>query len=190
MAVRITAYLDAVPEAMFRTPRLFARWFRPDDLDDFAALCADPQVMRYVDDGTTLDRAGVARWIEVCQRKYADRGYGTSGVFERESGDFVGYCGVVRAPGRDFDELIYVLNRRFWGRGYAAEIGGAMLDHVFAISSLDEVAATIHPANLPSRRVAARMGMVERPDRAPADADGTMYYVVTRAQRATAVGPS
>lgn len=101
-----------MPEAMFETERLLVRHFCPDDLDAFAELRADPEVMRYVGDGVTLSRSKVARWIEVCGDKYATSGYGTSAVFERGEGEFVGYCGVVRAPGNDFDERIYVFHRR------------------------------------------------------------------------------
>lgn len=169
---------------MFRTERLVVRHFQPDDLDDFAALCADPAVMRYVGDGDPLDRESVAYWIEVCQRKYADRGYGTSAVFERSSGDFVGYCGVVRAPGRDFDELIYVFHQRFWGCGYATEAGRAMVDHVFTISSLDEIAATIDPDNHASIRVAGKLGMVEQHGRVVDGDEQSRFFAVTREQHA------
>lgn len=140
-----------------------ARHFEKTDLDDFAALCADVEVMRFVGDGTTLERAEVARWIDVCQEKYAQRGYGTSAVFERSSGAFVGYCGVVRAPDRDFDELIYVFHQKFWGGGYATEIGREMLAHVFEISALSSISATIDPTNRQSKQVAAKLGMVETP---------------------------
>lgn len=54
---------------MFETDRLTARHFEKADLDDFAALCADVEVMRFVGDGTTLERAEVAHWIDVCQEK-------------------------------------------------------------------------------------------------------------------------
>ena len=144
---------------LFETDRLVVREFRPADLDDFAALCGDPEVMRYVGDGTTLDRAGVAHWIEVCQGKYRDRGYGTSAVFEKATGDFIGYCGVVRAPDRDFDEIIYVFTKSSWGNGYATEVGRAMLDHVFRISELAEIRATIDAANADSIKVAHKLGM-------------------------------
>lgn len=148
---------------MFETDRLLARHFEKADLDDFAALCADADVMRFVGDGRALERAEVAHWIDVCQEKYAKRGYGTSAIFERSTGAFVGYCGVVRAPDRDFDELTYVFHQKFWGKGYATEIGRAMLTHVFEISSLHSISATIDPDNEDSKKVAAKLGMVETP---------------------------
>lgn len=94
---------------------------------------------------------------------YAKRGYGISAIFEKSTGAFVGYCGVVRAPDRDFDELTYVFHQKFWGKGYATEIGRAMLAHVFEISSLHSISATIDPNNQDSKKVAAKLGMVETP---------------------------
>ncbi len=49
----------AVP--IITTARLFIRHFQPADLDGFAALCADPAVLRYVGDGATLSRSEVER---------------------------------------------------------------------------------------------------------------------------------
>jgi RimJ/RimL family protein N-acetyltransferase len=167
-------------EHMFMTERLVVRHFVPDDLDEFAALCADPLVMRYMSDGVPLPRSEVERWIGVCQQKYANVGYGTSAVFERESGKFVGYCGVVRAPDHDFDELIYALNTEFWGKGYATEAGRAMLEYVFARSTLVQIWETIHPDNANSVHVAEKLGL--RFVRKEPDEDGgaTLYYVIDR----------
>ena len=167
-------------ETMFTTERLLVRHFRPGDLDDFATLCADPLVMRYVGDGTPLPRAEVARWIGVCQEKYAARGYGTSAVFRRTSGDFIGYCGVARASGNDFDELIYVFHRRAWGKGHASEVGRAMLEYVFAHSDLVEIYATIHADNHTSREVAKKLGMVARKQITDPDGEPVVCYVIDR----------
>jgi [ribosomal protein S5]-alanine N-acetyltransferase len=165
---------------ILETERLFVRHFRPDDLDDFAALCADARVMRYVGDGTPLPRSEVERWIEVCQNRYADRGYGTSAVFEKATGHFVGYCGVVRAPGNDFDELIYVYHVAAWGRGYATECARQMIAYVFAHSSLDRIYATIDPENADSIGVAEKLGF--RFDHQAAGGEGkpVHYYVIER----------
>lgn len=169
-----------ITQPLFETERLLVRHFGPDDLDDFAALCADPEVLRYVGDGTTLTRDEVAHWIRVCGNKYAARGYGTSAVFERATGRFVGYCGVVRAPGNDFDELVYVFDRRAWGKGYAAEAGQAMLGYVFGRSALERIYATIYADNLASQRVAEKLGM--RFDKEVTDPGGqrVRFYVAER----------
>lgn len=168
-----------LPEPLFETERLFTRHFVADDLDSFAALCADPEVMRYVGDGQTLPRSEVARWINVCRQKYSARGYGTSAVFEKATGEFIGYCGVVRAPGNDFDELIYVFHRSAWGRGYATEVGRAMLGYVFARSSLSKIYATVYADNHASRKVADKLGMMMEKITDP-DGEPVVFYASSR----------
>ena len=167
-------------ETIFTTERLLVRHFYPGDLDVFAALCADPQVMRYVGDGTTLPRSEVVRWIGICQEKYAARGYGTSAVFERASGDFIGYCGVVRAPGNDFDELIYVLHTHVWGQGYTTEAAGAMLRYVFERAPLDRIYATIYPENHASVHVVTKLGFAFEREEPYDDRKPVAYYVIHR----------
>ena len=166
---------------IFETERLLVRHFTHADLDDFAALCADPVTMRYMGDGSTLDREMVAHWIDVCQTKYAQRGYGTSAVIEKATGQFIGYCGVVRAPDNDFDEIIYAFIPSAWGKGYATEVSAAMLRYVFANFNLvDEIYATIHPDNAPSIKVAGKLGMQYQKTVEYEDGDKSAFYVIQR----------
>lgn len=168
---------------MFETERLIVRHFAPGDLDDFSALCADADVMKMMGDGTTLPRETVAHWIDVCQNKYRDRGYGTSAVFHKATGKFMGYCGVVRAPDRDFDELIYAFHKAYWGQGYATEVSRAMLTYVFNLSKLDEIYETINEHNAASIHVADKLGMKYVRREAETDGSGdTLVYVLKRAE--------
>ena len=169
---------------MFETERLRVRHFQPSDLDVFAALMADASVLRYVDDGTMLPRSEVECWIGICQMKYATRGYGTSAVFEKDGGKFIGYCGVVRAPENDFDELIYVFNVEAWGKGYATEVGRAMVDYVFARSTLKRIYATIHPDNAPSIHVVGKLGFRFEKQERNEDGSLTNFYVIERKEQA------
>ena len=170
---------------IFETERLYVRHFQPDDIDVFAALCIDPVVMRYVGDGETLPREMVSHWIDVCQQKYANRGNGTSAVFEKAGDTFIGYCGVVRASENDFDELIYVFNVAAWGKGYASEVGRAMLRYVFNFSTLERIYATIYPENLASIKVIEKIGV--RFDHTEVDPDGkTVNFYMIERNRATA----
>ena len=152
-----------VVDAMFGTPRSGGR-FQTERMEEMTT----PQAI----------------WIGICQMKYAMRGYGTSAVFEKASGKFVGYCGVVRAPENNFDELIYVYNVEMWGKGYATEAGRAMLDYVFAHSTLERIYATIHPENTASVKVAGKLGL--RLERLEIEDDGMPvgYYVIERKEQA------
>ena len=58
------------------TERLTLRMFRPGDLDAYAEMCADPDVMRYINDGRTLMREETWRDMAVTLGHWELRGYG------------------------------------------------------------------------------------------------------------------
>jgi RimJ/RimL family protein N-acetyltransferase len=163
----------------YETSRLIVRHINMDDLDAFAALCADETALRYVGDGTTLTRPEVERWIDICQQKYQSVGFGTSAIVDKASGEFIGYCGVVKAPDRDFYEIIYTLRPDQWGKGLATEVARGMLDYVFGIADLAKIYATIHPDNVASQNIMPKLGMMF--ERAEEDEDGrTLVYSIAR----------
>lgn len=164
----------------FETDRLIVRGVEFDDLDPFAALCADPIAMQYMDDGSTLDLATVERWIGICHTKYRERGYGTSAVIEKASGAFIGFCGVIRAPDNDFDEIVYALAQSAWGKGYATEVAQAMLRYVFSISNLKEIYATINSNNQASLRMMDKIGMQYHQSLVEEDGSITKYFIINR----------
>lgn len=164
----------------FETERLIVRGFTTDDLDVFAELCADPIAMQYMGDGSTLDRETVQRWLDICQEKYAQRGYGTSAVIEKSSGKFIGFCGVIRAPENNFDEIIYAFTQLSWGHGYATEAAAAMLDYVFKLTDLNEIYATIHTQNAASQKMMAKLKMAYVKTETDEDGSAAEYYVLSR----------
>jgi RimJ/RimL family protein N-acetyltransferase len=55
-------------------------------------------------------------------------------------------------------ELGWTLAREFWGRGYATEGARRALEHAFTEMGREHVISLIRPDNLPSVRVAERLG--------------------------------
>jgi RimJ/RimL family protein N-acetyltransferase len=86
----------------------------------------------------------------------------------------------VRAPGNDFDELIYVFHHSAWGQGYASEVGRVMLGYVFAHSSLSKICTTVYADNHASRRVADKLGMTVEKEIADPDGKSVVFYAVGR----------
>jgi len=60
---------------------------------------------------------------------------------------------------RDETEVGFLLDRPFWGKGYATEAALASLQFGFEHFSLDHIIALVHPDNLASRRVIEKCGM-------------------------------
>jgi RimJ/RimL family protein N-acetyltransferase len=140
------------------TPRLLLRPWRDDDLDGYAAMCADPEVMRYMGDGATLDRADAWRSMAMFVGHWQLRGFGMWAIEERATQRFIGRVGLHQPEGWPGLEVGWMLARDTWGRGYATEAARASLDFAWDILGADHVISVIAPENAASVRVAERLG--------------------------------
>jgi len=142
------------------TARLRMRAFRVDDLDAYAAMCADPEVMRFLGTGVTLDRSEAWRSMAGFLGHWALRGYGMWALEEKQTGTLVGRSGFLNPEGWPGFELGWTLGRPSWGKGFATEAARRALDYAFEDLGRERVISLIRPANTPSMRVAERLGMV------------------------------
>jgi ribosomal-protein-alanine N-acetyltransferase len=145
--------------AILETGRLLLREFVPGDVEALAAVISDPETMRFYPE--PRDRAGVESWIERNRRRYRDDGHGLWAMILKSSGDVIGDCGLTRqtVDGVDEIEIGYHLRRDLWGRGFAPEAAGVCRDYGFGHLGAERLIALIRPENLPSRRVAEKIGL-------------------------------
>jgi RimJ/RimL family protein N-acetyltransferase len=140
------------------TARLRLRPWRADDIDHYAAMCADPEVMRHMGHGETLSRDDAWRSMAVFVGHWQLRGFGMWAVEERDTHHFVGRVGLHQPEGWPGVEVGWMLDRSTWGRGYATEAARASLDHAWTAVRADHVISLIAPENAASIRVAERLG--------------------------------
>ncbi|MFI4853623.1 MAG: GNAT family N-acetyltransferase [Phycisphaerales bacterium JB065] len=153
------------------TKRLSLRLPSPDDLDEYAPIFADPEVMRYIGDGSLRSADRVALSIERSVVLFEERSLGIFLVIERDSGAVLGDCLLVPIMRSGTDpndphargpetELGYRLCRSAWGKGYATEAATALLHWALGNEGprLREVIAVTYPQNLASQRVLLKSG--------------------------------
>jgi RimJ/RimL family protein N-acetyltransferase len=140
-----------------KTERLILREFVETDLDAYAEMCADPEVMRYIG-GKPLSRAEAWRNMAMVVGHWYLRGYGLWAVEERSSGETIGRIGCWEPEGWPGLEVGWTLRRAFWGRGYATEAAKASVDYGFQNLAQSQIISLIDPNNHPSQRVAQRLG--------------------------------
>ena len=144
---------------MIETQRLRLRRLRPSDLDAMMAVYGDPVAMRYVDDGLPIVEAACRDWVDVTLRNYETRGYGMFAVEHLESGEVIGFCGLVHPGGQTLPELKYAYRQSAWGSGYATEAAQALLEYGRRVHRMQRVIATTAPENSASHRVLVKAGM-------------------------------
>lgn len=140
------------------TERLILRQFRESDLDAFAEICANPEVMRFIGEFKPLDRMSTWRIIATHLGHWQLRGYGMWAVEEKATGKLVGRVGLWNPEGWPELEVGWMLDRAYWGRGFASEAGRASIDAAFRTLGVNHLISIIHPENAASMRVAERVG--------------------------------
>ena len=163
------------------TERLHLRPFTAADHDAIHAVYSDPEVMRHVGHGAHRSTAETANALRIYGEVLARRGYSFLAVTERESGALVGDGGLHPLGGVGPDvELGYTLARAAWGKGYATELGRALVEYAFGVLRVPRVVAQVEPANTGSRHVLAKLGMSEREQRTAYGRPHLLYAVEAR----------
>jgi RimJ/RimL family protein N-acetyltransferase len=136
------------------------RW-ADNDLEQFALMNQDPEVMRHFPRLYTAEESAamVAR-TEACFDRH---GYGLFALELKATGEFIGYTGFAK-PGFESwftpcTEIGWRLKKEAWGQGYATEAAGACLDYGFQQLGMEKVFSWTALSNTPSERVMQRIGM-------------------------------
>ena len=103
----------------------------------------------------------VKHWSEWNIRNYEDYNHGLWSVILKDSGELVGDCGITMQTIADetVPEIGFHISKNHWNRGYATEAANACLDYAFEVLKYPRVFSYTTLSNLPSRKVAEKMGM-------------------------------
>jgi RimJ/RimL family protein N-acetyltransferase len=141
-----------------RTRRLLLRQWRAADLDPYARLCADPEVMRYLG-GKPYSRRQSGEQLESFVQHWSDHGFGLWAVELWGSGELIGFVGLSTHSWWPGVEVGWRLDPAHWNRGLATEGAAASLDYGFGTLGLDRVISIAHRDNIASRRVMEKNGL-------------------------------
>jgi RimJ/RimL family protein N-acetyltransferase len=147
------------------TKRLKLRQWRDEDLEPWAQLNADPEVMRHFP--ATLTRQDSDLLAERCHGQIEEQGWGLWAVEVIGGPEFIGWIGLAPVNfSAHFTPAIEVgwrLARSSWGNGYAPEGARAAVNFGFSQLGLEEIVSFTFEGNMPSRRVMEKLGMTHDP---------------------------
>lgn len=136
--------------------------FRPlllSDLDDLAALYADPEVMRFL--GGPRSKEEVHQILNRYIREYETYGHSFFATLEKSDRRFIGQCGLLtqEIEGQPEVELAYLLAPQYWQRGLALEGTQALKNYGLQQLGFPRLISLIPPENKPSIYIAEKIGM-------------------------------
>jgi RimJ/RimL family protein N-acetyltransferase len=141
------------------TERLVIRTEEQGDLESLYAILKDPYTMRFYPKPYTLDE--VKGIIDRNIASYKSNGFGLWALILKEEHIFIGQCGISiqNIDGKQVPEIGYHLNQDYWNNGYATEAAKACLNYGFEELKLPSLFIHTYVKNMPSIRVAQRIGM-------------------------------
>jgi ribosomal-protein-alanine N-acetyltransferase len=164
------------------TERLILREYQSSDLDDFSAIYADSEVVRFLAQGQTRSREECAERMATTVYRWNQYRLPQWAVTLKTTDRWLGRCGF--QPKEDdapaVVELAYAFARWTWGHGYATEAARACIDYVFDVMGWDQVVARARPGNHASLRVLEKLGFVREGLKVGDDGASSVMCVLTR----------
>jgi len=141
------------------TDRLIIKSNQEVDLEPLAALWADPEVTYYM--GGPRNYEEILRILREDAQVNPQPAFDLWPVIEKETGQIIGTGGILEKDidGRNEYEIIYVLAKSAWGKGFATELASSLKGYAFDELGLKRVTALIDPDNKKSERVAIKIGL-------------------------------
>ena len=101
---------------IIETDRIFLRPFCIKDIEPFAKICANPNVMRYIGNGQPVGLDIISEKIPEWIALYEKQKYSLMALVLKGTDELIGFCGFINqmVDGDDYIELGYRLARVGW----------------------------------------------------------------------------
>ena len=138
--------------------RLLIGHFERSDLAQWFLIESDPEVRKYILDGSVLNREQSLAYIVKNIDSYAKFNFGRYTLREKKSLRLIGMCGFLKTEmGIDFG---YRLSKDMWGCGLGFEAANAVLAYGIDVIGLNQIVAGVMPENLASIKILERLGFI------------------------------
>lgn len=148
---------------IFKSERLGFRNWSKNDLDEFAAINADADVMEHFPYSLTKDET--SSFIEQLQNHYSKKGYTYFATEILVTGELIGFIGLADQDYKSICtpaiDIGWRLMKPAWGKGFATEGAKKCLDYAFKELKLEKVIATCTVNNFQSENVMKKIGMTK-----------------------------
>lgn len=145
---------------VLETQRLLLRQYKDEDITPLHSILSDPETMKFYPAPFSIQQT--EDWINRNLVRYKNDGYGLWAVCLKDTNELIGDCGLVKQKINDsFEvEIGYHINKKYWSKGFASETAKACKEYGFYILGLNKLISIIDPNNVPSIRVADKIGFI------------------------------
>jgi ribosomal-protein-alanine N-acetyltransferase len=143
------------------------------------ALWTSAGVRRYLWDGEIIPRDRTDEAIRTSEELFEQHDFGLWLLRERIDHSLIGFAGLWPFREAQEFELLYGVDERWWGHGYAVEASQAVIDYCFRQLDLPAIRASTDADNAASVRVLEKLGFQET-RRDTINRQDTIFFEKTR----------
>ncbi len=148
---------------MLKSSRLYYKKLDKEDFDFFYSLFSDKNVMKYAYlDAFESEEAARDVFDKILSEKKQRQERVEYVAALKDSHHIIGivdYEVLLKNPFGGIYEIGYFLSPDYWGKGYAAEMGDALINYVFENENVHKIAASCHAGNAHSESIMKKLGM-------------------------------
>ena len=151
-----------VPERI-ETTRLVLRRHRETDLAAFASFLADPNATRFMaftEEQKSLDGARGMLDFVIGAYPSAEPVFSLT-IADPRTDEYLGSCGLQRLSDEDGYEIYFTVLPEHQNRGLGTEATRGLIDYILDTTGINRLIAFVIPANVPSIRVAEKLGFID-----------------------------
>ncbi|QSH40221.1 GNAT family N-acetyltransferase [Lentisphaerota bacterium ZTH] len=152
---------DFSARIFIETPRLYVRTWSQDDIEDLYNVMSNPAVHQY----TAEKPWNIERCFEQIDYCIKNKFGQSPGLFNcplicRKNGHLIGLVGLnPYLKDKNIPEIEFFINQSFWSKGYATEIGAAILEYGFKKCGFASITGLTSQENIASKKVLHKIGM-------------------------------
>lgn len=145
-------------EAIVKTERLILRHFIESDFEAYKEMLQDEAVYQWLGDRKQRTDEQVQKMMHYFNDKSEQDGHGVYAVALKENNTLIGHAGTSFFKDLDRTEYLYAFSQKYWGKGYATEIGRAYIMHYLMQTKDQNLIAIAYQGNAKSAHVLEKLG--------------------------------
>ena len=160
---------------LLESSRLYlTRLTEEEHFEELCRLHADPEVVRYIRPPQTPEEVRET-FVRIRKGQELSPDHGLFALYEKDSHEFVGWFLLKFLENTQDPEMGYRFHKKFWGKGYATEMGLVFRNYLTQELGYSYLIAVTHLENQGSQNVLKKLGFIHEGTRFLYEQDVTYF---------------
>jgi [ribosomal protein S5]-alanine N-acetyltransferase len=156
--MRLNMISDEISKGKITTKRIFMRKFSNEDIEEFYEIVKQNEVGEWLGLGKGMSFEETEDYVNKIMDHWKTHNFGVWAVINKSNKEIMGHCGLRYIDETEDLEIIYLLDSKYWGKGFATEAGNAAIQFAFNSLKVNKLLARVRPNNRKSKNVIDKLG--------------------------------